>query len=369
MSVALEKIIGHAPLTEALKATSSGVPNPFPEELFQVAPQNRVMGDRARWIRLSGERRTAKRVVYGAPAKRRNLRDIGDQTVRCFHNSESFQIDVMLLQKLQSFEKYQQDEGMDFLRFQIEEAAKRQVNTRVITTASMLRHGAIYWDSDGNLLPTSSGADTTLTVSAQVPATHQNQCNSIISASWALANTDIPLQIENLQQYSLQETGMRLNACLYGINILRYIRQNNFCQAFMSRNPGMNDKILTTNEVPAGLFGIEKWFPVYTSYFLGEDDSTVNEIWDDDLAVFMPNVAQPDKMGWWAQYEGSYPVPRTIDVQRDPMAALKNFETVYGQGAYSMITLNPIGVEVIEFDTFLPTIRNEKAIFQADVTP
>lgn len=367
MSKAIESILGHVPLTEALRATASGVPNPFPDEFFQVSSANRILGDRAKYIRISGERRTAKRAMYGSPARRRSLKDIGDQTIRMLHEYESFPIDMMMLQKLRSFEQYQQDEGMDWVAYQLKEASTRHMNARVIATASVLRYGAIYWDSNGNLLPSSSGADTNFTVDMQVPATHKDQCNGNISASWALVNTDIPTDIANLQQYSQQETGLRLTACLYGVNVAKYIRQNNFCQAFLSRNPGFNDKMVTTNEIPDGLFGIEKWIPVYSSFFVSDNDTTVNEMWDDDLAVFVPNVAQPDKMVWWAMYEGSMPVPRTLDVQRDPMAAIKSAEIVYGMGSYAVAGHNPMGVEVYHFDTMLPGIKNEKAPFMADV--
>ena len=66
-------------------------------------------------------------------------------------------------------------------------------------------------------------------------------------------------------------------------------------------------------------------------------------------------------------YEGSMPVPRTLDVQRDPMAAIKSAEIVYGMGSYAVAGHNPMGVEVYHFDTMLPGIKNEKAPFMADV--
>lgn len=365
MSKALESIIGHAPLTESLRATSSGVPNPFPPELFTVSPRNRVLGDRAKYIRITGERRTAKRVVYGAPGKRRALRDVGEQGVRCFHNSESFALDMTILQKLQAFEQYTQDEGMDFLAYQIQEAAKRQQNTRVITTGSILRHGAVYWDSEGNLLPTSSGADASYTIDFGVPASHKDQINGIVTAPWSLVNTDIPGHIRAIKNYARQETGLELTAALYGKNISKYIMQNNLCQAFMSRNDSRNEKFLATGEISSGLFDIADWRPVYSSFY-EKDDGTIAEVWDDDLIVFLPEISQPDKMNWWAMYEGSYPVPRSLDVQRDPMSAIRNFEIVYGQGSYATITVTPPGVDVHDFDTFLPAIRNEKATFHVD---
>ena len=50
-SKALEDIIGIVPLTEALRATTSGIPDPFPPEFSVVKPANRVLGDRARRCR------------------------------------------------------------------------------------------------------------------------------------------------------------------------------------------------------------------------------------------------------------------------------------------------------------------------------
>jgi hypothetical protein len=364
MAKALEEILGHVPLTEALRANAKDLPNPFPPELFSVSDSNRVLGDRAEYVRITSERRTSRFVKYGAPPRRRSLRDIASQPVRMLHNYEEYLIDPQILFKLRSFERYEQDRGMDWLRYQHEEAARRAQNTRVVATATMLRHGAIYLDSEGNLLPTSSGAAETIT--ANVPAAHQTQVNGVIAASWALANTDLMSHLRNLQQYSLQETGMQIKTALYGINVPSYIQNNDFAVAYLSRNQGMNDKILSTGQIPDGFGGIDRWIPVYTSFF-HDDTETVTELWDDDLVVFMPELSQADKMAWWALYEGSYMVPRSMEVQRTPEAALNNLQPEYGMFSYSLMMPPTFGVSVYHGDTFLPAIRNEKAIFQADV--
>lgn len=365
MAKDLRDIVGHLPLTEALRSVMSGVPNPFPSELFTVKSANRILGDRAKYIRISGERRTSKKALYGSPAVKRTLKDIADQTVRCMHTFESFGIDPVILQSLRSFEQYEQDKGMDWLSYQIDEAARRHVNTRVISTASVLRYGAIYWDSAGQLLPTSSGANETFDFN--VPATHKDQCNGNISASWALHTTDIMGDIRNLKQYAVQETGLEFDTALYGVNLPKYISQNDYAMSYLSRNAGMNEKILSTGEIPEGFGGVKNWIPVYTSFFESDDSGTVSEIWDDDLMVLLPPIKQPDKMTWWAMFEGSFPVPRSIEVSRDPMGALGNFETVYGAFSYGAVTINPPGMEIYHGDTWLPGLRNEKAIFMADV--
>ena len=55
MAYSLQQILGWAPLTETLRTTSQGVPNPFPKELFSVSNGNRVLGDRARSTHLTAD--------------------------------------------------------------------------------------------------------------------------------------------------------------------------------------------------------------------------------------------------------------------------------------------------------------------------
>src|ERR1051325_3164987 len=115
MAKSLEQVLGFMPLTEALRATSSGIPNPFPPEFFAVNPSNRVLGDKANYVRITGERRASKLAKYGSPARRRALRDIGEQPVRCLSTAEMIQIDPVVLQQLRSYQEYEQDKGMDWL--------------------------------------------------------------------------------------------------------------------------------------------------------------------------------------------------------------------------------------------------------------
>lgn len=368
MAASLEQILGHAPLTESLRTQASGVPNPFPPELFTVKPTNKVLGDRAKYITISGERKLSKVVKYGASPILRALADVGDKPVRMLHMNEYFTIDVLMLQKLRSFEKYTQDEGLDYLRYQIEYAGKRHANTRIITAASMLRFGKIYIDSDNNILPNSTNADTDLTIDAGVPAGNLNQVGGIFSISWANPTADIQGHVRNLKQYALQLTGLPLTTAFYGINIPTYVQMNEHVQAFWSRNPQMHASFMQTNELPDNFLGIKKWVPVYSSFFESASGTNV-EIWDDDQITFTPEVSQPDKMGWWAQYEGSYAIPRSLQPVKDAMGALAEYETVFGQFAYAVPDPKKPSFDVIHGDTHLPGLKNPNAVFMVDVTP
>lgn len=363
--LALEDIIGIAPLTEALKATTSGVPDPFPEELKKVKPSNRILGDRAKWTRVYGARTTAKLAAYGAPGRRVPLQPISSQTVRMLYIAMEFAIDVNMLARLQSFEQYAQDEGMDFLAYNIGELGKRMANTRVVVLSSMLQYGAVYWDSDGNILPTSAGAANTY--SAQVPANNQNQLNGIISASWALPNTDILGQIRALKQRAAQDTGLMPAHALYGLNIPYYLQTNATLQAYFVRNPGWRDTLVDTGDIPANFGGIKRWTNVSHAFF--EDQNGTNQLlWSNDAVTFTPEMATPDKMDWWAMMEGSSACLTGFDAHADAIGALRNCEQRYGQSGWALPRLTPpLAVDVYLQDSFLPAIRSEKAPYLAVV--
>lgn len=363
-TASLEQIIGITPLTEALRTTTSGIPDPFPAEFAAVKPSNRILGDRAKWTEIQGARTTAKLAAYGAPGRRVPLQPIATRPVRMLFIAMEIQIDANLLNRLQSFEQYVQDEGVDWLRYQMDEVAKRMANTRIVTKASMLRYGAIYWDADGNILPSSSGA--IYTHSAQVPANNQTQLNGIISAPWSLTNTDIFAQLRALRQQSAKDTGLKPDHCMHGINIPAYMQVNTTLQSYFTRNAGFRDTLVETGTIPANFGGVKQWTDVSHAFF--EDQNGVNqELWDGDLCVFTPPIGAPDKMDWWAMMEGSAAVLNGFDAYSDPQGAMKNLRQEFGQSGYSIPTMAPpLGWTSYFQDCFLGAIRNGKAIYQAD---
>jgi len=369
-SVELEAILGITPLTEVLRATTSGIPDPFPPEFAMVKPANRVLGDRAKWIRIYGARTTAKLGVYGTEGRRVPLQPIATQPVRCFYVPLQFQIDMLMLAKLQSFTKYEQDEGVEWVGYQLQELAKRIGNTRIVAKASMLANATVYWDGDGNILPSSSGAVYSLPIS--VPASNLNQLNGIITQSWAITNTDILSNIRYLHRQSKQDTGLKISTALYGINIPTYFQVNTTLSGYLARNPGWRDTLVDTGDVPRNFGGIDRWVNVSDAFF--EDQNGTNQLlWGNDAITFCPSINTPDKMDWWATFEGSIAVPKSFDVQQTPEAALKNFRWEYGQSSFAVPNVwgvtpgAQMGVTVYVQDVHLPAIRNEKGVYMATV--
>jgi hypothetical protein len=359
--VNLNKILGHHPLTSAVRTVASGVPDPFPKEFAVVKPQNRILGNQAEHIRLDGQRQTARLTVYGAPARRHGLMDVASQPMKLLHSHEDFPIDVIRMQNLRSFEKWAQDKGIDWLGYQVDEGGKRHGNARVITKASTLAYGALYWNATGDLLPSSSGAIETFDFN--IPATHKNQINGIITVPWSLVQANIPGNVRSIMQYSRDETGMEIETALYGKNVVDYFLRNDLMQPFLVRN-NYNQQMMDTNEVPSGMLGIKTWKPVYQTLYK-DQNGTLQHLWNDDLIVFCPAIDQPNKMTWWQAYEGSYPVPKSLNIPRGP--DMSNFETEYGQFGYAKPNPDVPSYDVHHGDTWLYAPENEKALFQAIV--
>lgn len=371
MAYSLEQILGYIPLTKMLR-THAGIPNPFPKQFFEVKEGGKIRGDKTQYIRVGTERRTAQVVPYNAPSKKRELLPIDSQSARLLYSSEHIKIDPNILLKLREFGSYSQEEGRDWLNYQIKENGKRLGNSRLVSLATTLRFGEIYIDASGNVLPDSSGAAHTY--SFNVPATHKTTINGIVSSSWALPNTDIPGQLRELYNFAVEETGMEPKTVLYGKNIPKYLMQNVYVKEHFVRYQSMNQNFLETNQIPNGLLGYN-W--VYVGHaFVQKDDGTTPtngtnvKLWDDDLCVFLPDLNQPEEMdGWYQLFEGSIMVPKRLSITQGGEDVLNNFTEVTGQFSYGHITIAPASAQVEYGDIWLPALRNEKAIYMMDTVP
>jgi hypothetical protein len=355
----ISQILSYTTLTGSIQATTSGIPNPFPPAFFKST--KKVTGNRGRYTRFTGERRTARSTKYGAPARNRGLRDVGEVDVKLLHTFESQTMDPLVMKQLRSKDSYELDKGLNEVSRQVTEFKRLFDNLRVAAVAQVLRNGILYFDGDGNLLPSSSGAVDSH--SFQMSANNQNQLNSIITASWALNTTDIPLQLRNLKKRSRRLTGYPLKYAFYGESIPSYLTANDYVLDYLARNPTMQAKWLDSAEIPDGLFGFT-WVPAYEAFY--EDaDGTNQDLWNGDSVVFTPEVSDD----WWEFLEGSFEVPTTVNVMTDAEAAMRSLATQHGMFGYGVVTHNPPTVCGYYGDTFIPALKVPDAIFQADVTP
>lgn len=358
MGYSLEQVLGYVSLTGTIQATTTGIPNPYPDGFMNI--KKPVVGDKGRYTRIKGTRRTARLAMYGAPAVQRELKDVAYEDVKLMHTFESMNIDPLLIQALRNYNNYDlQQRGVQELARQVAEWKMYFQNLRIATIGQTLALGAIYYDGSGNFLPSSSGAVVSATFGMN--ANNQNQLNGILATTWSNPTADIPNQLRVLKQTAAELTGYPLKVALYGRNVPSYLTNNDYVLDYLARSPNMREQFLDSGEIPNGLFGFQ-WVPIYTAFF--EDQTGANQlIWNNDAVTFTPEPSAD----WWEILEGTYQVPTSINIQTDANQAMGSLREVVGMFGYSMVTHNPPTIQSYFGDTFLPVIKVPDAIYQGIV--
>lgn len=368
-TVDLQSVLGAPQLCGMIQQTKTGIPNVLPPGMFNR--DKLVEKDYGSYTRVTGTRTTARIAKYGSPAQRRQLKGLEDVPVKLLHTIESIELKMAdfrgLIKKDSTGSNLLVDEkGQDEIARQIREARTNVDNLRTGAATQALFNGAIWFDNDGNLLPTSSGAVTT--PSFGIPAGNQNQLNilgtgNILSAGWQTTSTDIASQVLGVKQAAIRLTGYPIKYALYGINVPKYLTTNTTLSNYFIRNLSANPKYIETGDIPNPLLGLT-WLPAYDSFF--EDNNGVLQgLVGPDQVVFMPEPS----LDWCGTLEGKFDVPGSSVLGKTGLDLLGDMQTMDGMFAFAAVEYSGgvVRIEIFYGDTFLPVIKNNKAIFQATV--
>jgi len=359
MAFSLEQILGFVPLTAAVERVKSGVPRKLPPEFYKRNPGDQVLGNKARLIQYVGTRKNARIAPYGSPPRQIVQLPRESLDVILLHTIENLPLTQELFLQLRELDSYVvQKMAADEIAYQATGAMTRQTNLESSSIHVMLANGSLWFDSDNNLLATSTGA--ALTIDYGVPANNKNQLNGTISASWVSPSTNIPLHIQNVKQAGINLTGYPITKALYGRNVMGYLLGNSLVQQYMKYNTPQAEFWLKSGQIPPGLFGLE-WIPMQDTFF--EDiNGNVTEIFGHDQVTFTPDITPMT----YGIYEGSYPVPKTLMIAQDVEAMLGNYEVKYGPFGFCMMN-PPAQIIGVYGDTFLPRLKVPSAFFFATV--
>lgn len=360
----IQQLLSAMNMIGTIQGIRSGIPNPFPPEFFSMT--RTVTGDYGTYTLIEGTRETARMVQYGAPSVRRALKGVKVVPVKLIHSFEHQFHDPMVLQNLLRYDRpeVQQLGSMEIAR---QTAEFRQLfdNLRTASLAMTLNLGFIYFDADGNLLPSSGSA--VVSVDFQIPSGNKDQLDvfaagAIIGAKWSAAGTDIVGQVAAIRDASLQKTGYPLEVAYYGENVLGYLLGNTSISALAKGNPAIAASLLQ-NEIPDGLLGL-RWRRVagvrYTDH-----NGTSQSLWHENGVTFCPAPSRD----WYELLEGTYPVPTNIGtITADALEAIQGGITLArGIFQYAQVLSDPSTVKHLAGDTMLPVIKVPGAVFQARV--
>lgn len=358
MAKTLEQLIGAESLTAIIQDPKGGIPDLFLPPAFKTLTEQ-VDEDTAEWEAVEGQRKTAKLVLKGSPSKARDMKGVTKRTATLIHTFEHTHHSGSTLLKLQSSDARTQEIASRIVDNQVKAFRQGFYNLRLAAIYKALAAGVIYFDAEGNLLPTSSGA--LYTADFQIPANNKNQCNSLITATWATTSTPIISNINSLQKEAYKLTGLPLTHAFYGSTVMSNILSNTQCQPLLQGDPGFAFA-MSRGTLPAGFAGIGEWHPVMGGFF-EDNDGTIQDIFPADYCVFTPDPS-PD---WWGIFEGAALVPNALTVGSDVRNLVGNIPKTYGMFSYATLELDPVAIKHLAGDTFLPVIKVPKAIFIADV--
>jgi hypothetical protein len=358
----LEQILGAKNLCGVIEAVKSiGASQLLPPNFLKST--RRVEGNTCTYFRVEGIRKTARLATYGSPSRVRNLSGVSEIPVTLMHTSESISHDVSTLVNLKNFiNEEKQKLGEQEVARRTAEFKQLFMNLRSAAIFSLLSQGAIHFDAEGNLLPSSS--DAAVTIDFGIPAGNLNQLDAlgdgdIIDASWATAGTDIVGQIQALKQAAVQLSGYPLRHAFYGKSILGFLQANDILKLYLQNNQKYQE-IIAGGEIPDGLLGLT-WHPMSEAF---SELESGGKFWvGDDTVIFTP---EPD-LSWYEFIEGSTPVPVNLERASDSVDALRQVILQYGMFSYAKITDDPVAIKQVSGDTCLPIIKVPKAVFIATV--
>lgn len=360
MADTLESILGFVAIGRMTEIQRAGIPKPLPKQFY--TPTGKFSGDVGQFVTVRGTRRVARQAPYGMAPRTADLNAVGTKYFKMIHSINEHPLKPQTLMRLRDFESYtNQTMGKQEVARLSKQFVQQSENLRIAAVNMMLCTGILYFDTNGNLLPDSSGA--TLTVDSQIAATHRTQLNGRVTVAWSNAAADIITDLLRQKQVSIQDTGYESKQIIYGAKVAGFLAKNTTVQAFMSRNQVVGRELLDTGVIPKNWAGYE-WIDG-SKMFYEDANGTVQKICADDSVIFLPDMESADQ--WWDFAEGSYPVPTGNVIAGGGIDDLAQMmKEVFGLFQYAYINPGTLQVNMVQGDTFLPFLRNPDVSYILD---
>lgn len=357
-------------LTELLTATDvkGGLPRPLPAGFYQHSDTT-VVGVNVEYDAVSEARHSSKLVDANSPSKRVETPGRSRKYAISLGTRENLGLDAEMIAMLQSnvpilqarAKRLQMQRALDFKR--------RVDNLQVNLVHSVLSQGKIWVDTNGEILPTSSGAAITVDFaqtymgSGQLSKTSVWPNTTVQVGDWSIPSTAIDQSLRALGDAYAYTTGRQVGGVFVGRNIPTYFTTNTSMQTYMSRNPVIGREFADTNEIPAGMMDYS-WAPAHRAFSVSSGNA-ITPWFDPDTITIVPALSSD----WYENLECSLPVPSGIPFANS-FEGLNDFAGMFpltkGYGAYCYGSLDPISLTCVQQWYGLPVAKSP-LIWQAKV--
>lgn len=346
MAKSIEELIGYETLTRAIQDPANGLPTTaLPAGFFTLTTP--VEGFHSHFLKTASTRKTATISAYGAPSRPANHESEVEVPITLIHSIEHQTHGPEILSKLlDTGSAVKQMKAAAIIGQRQANFRQRFANLRTAAVYSALALAKIHFDGVGNLLPSSSGAKISVDF-----GTSANNLNNTGIGAWNTTSTDVAGQIIDEKERMEKTTGLTFSHCLYGSNILQYLALNDSLKNLINGNQGFAAGFIA-NEIPAGFLGMTWWRS--NRMWFQDQNGTNQDFFGDNSVVFFPDPSP----AWYELQEGSYVVPTNLGaLYNDSTGALGSLAEVQGMFAYAKVSDNPVGIQHIMGDTFLPVVK------------
>lgn len=257
-----------------------------------------------------------------------------------------------------------QQRGRTEIAQQFEDFATKHRVLKQVYMAKTFQGGAVYFDGEGEILESSSGA--AITVSTGIPAINIGALDKadfgtgsgdIIAAAWDVAGTKILTQLEDLSEAAeYQNTEPPRHIWLHRSN-KKWLRENTEILAFYNAGQERLDKDLMADTFEIGNFVFHFYGGTYTG-----SDGTTQPFIPKTKAIITPEVG-----GWLAQGVGLQLIPTTLDIQSSIQDVVSGWQDHWGEFAYALADHNPASINMYMGFNWLFGFRNPSSVFVATV--
>lgn len=364
LSPTLAQFFSPAGLLSLLKPAEGvkrGTPRVLPAAFYEQGnadPANPV-GTQVGYYRSTNNRDAAKLSNPGDPSRAVSVPGSSFITVTGIGGKENHDITPSTLAALESPIQFQKQLAVMEVGRNINNFYSRFTELRTQAVHSLFSLSAIYADSSGQLLSSSSGAVTSLTYgwSTANQLTTAGAASTYAIGDWSSASTDIGAYIRGIIIANLRSTGYPLTTIYYGSSVPGYLAKNTVLSEYFKRNNTVRDAIALDNEIPEGFLGM-KWVPVWKAFRTAGDNTGAEQFGASYLA-FTPDPS-PD---WYELIPCGTVVPSNgvaaglITGAPTEGTATANMEIKHGFFTYGHHLIDPYTVRVVAGDYFLPALK------------
>lgn len=348
-----------------------GLQTPAPPALYQMSPTP-ITGVNVQWETSSGNRQvapvtnpySASKGIQVQPRQRPQAVAIATRT--------NFATSMEMLTLLQHEIPLIRDRAKREFMQNLADFKQYVENLKVAALHSMLGYGAVYIDKNGNVLPSATNAEVTVSsnqtygANAGSPLTKTSYWpgeSDIVIGDWSSSSTNIPASLQAMDYGYVRTSNYKPKHILYGPAVAQYMYNNTQMSTFWSRQPEVNADFLRQNLIPQGMLGYQ-WWPMQDAYFV-DQNGTIQPFLAANQIVILPEINN----SWYEYFECSLPVPKTMSQpSQTPEEYLNFFQLVKGYSAYLHQFMDPIGMSCVQQWAGLPTPKSQLAIWSATVS-